>query len=216
VLLDGPYGGINMRRLDQCEQQLVIAGGSGAGWTLPIVSAFLRRLNLEDTNQPTEQSPTLKVVLASRDAATCAWFDEAVYELCKANGLGSFPSGLSIDMYHTGTEDNVAAPKMTGQFPQKLDEPEKAPDTHTALTPQFSDSDSSTSRSSTKHHKGRPDLNSLIQREAAGRTRRLGVFACGPLSMQSDVSNTVASEQIRVWKGDAKEIYLHMEHFSWA
>ena len=39
---------------------------------------------------------------------------------------------------------------------------------------------------------------------------------CGPLSMQSDVANGAARVQLDVVKSGSKDIYLHMEHYSWA
>ena len=42
VLLDGPYGGISIEKIQQSQRQIVIAGGSGAGWVLPMLLARLR------------------------------------------------------------------------------------------------------------------------------------------------------------------------------
>jgi hypothetical protein len=45
----------------------------------------------------------------------------------------------------------------------------------------------------------------------------MAVFCCGPLSMQSDVANAVAKEQLQGLRAaKAKDVYLHLEHFSWA
>jgi len=42
------------------------------------------------------------------------------------------------------------------------------------------------------------------------------VFVCGPASMQIDMSNAVAAEQLTILRGGRNDVYLHMEHFSWA
>ncbi|UKZ82896.1 hypothetical protein TrVFT333_010696 [Trichoderma virens FT-333] len=41
VLVDGPYGGINQQSYAHSDHLLVIAGGSGAGWTLPFIEQFV-------------------------------------------------------------------------------------------------------------------------------------------------------------------------------
>lgn len=63
----------------------------------------------------------------------------------------------------------------------------------------------------------RPDLPALVAREAvAVGGQPLSVFVCGPLEMQSDVSNAVAREQLGIAKSGLGDIHLHMDHFSWA
>ncbi|RKL50894.1 hypothetical protein BFJ72_g347 [Fusarium proliferatum] len=41
VLVDGPYGGINTQRFVNSNHLVVIAGGSGAGWTLPFIEQYI-------------------------------------------------------------------------------------------------------------------------------------------------------------------------------
>jgi hypothetical protein len=82
-----------------------------------------------------------------------------------------------------------------------------------------SDSSSDMKRSnSMKRLNGRPSLPSIVHAEATASTLagQLGVFVCGPASMQIDMSNAVAAEQLAVLKGGSNDVYLHMEHFSWA
>jgi len=68
---------------------------------------------------------------------------------------------------------------------------------------------------------GRPQLPAIIQEEQAAKAAdgglTLGVFVCGPLSMQNDVSNAVAEKNIKIVKGPKfGEVYMHSEQFSWA
>jgi NAD(P)H-flavin reductase len=45
----------------------------------------------------------------------------------------------------------------------------------------------------------------------------MGVYLCGPLSMQKDVANAVAARQAHVLQdGGVKALELEVEHFSWA
>jgi predicted ferric reductase len=42
VLVDGPYGGINLQKYHESDHLVIIAGGSGAGWCLPFIDRFIR------------------------------------------------------------------------------------------------------------------------------------------------------------------------------
>ncbi|KAF2166913.1 hypothetical protein M409DRAFT_54681 [Zasmidium cellare ATCC 36951] len=227
VLLDGPYGGIDMPKLESPEKMLVLAGGSGAGWCLPLIESFLRRKDCAECCDVGKDcnTPSMRVILATRDLATRNWFEEAVNELVSSSLIGKCPPGLVVEVHYTGGEDNANAPKATGQFLQKLDDPEKAPDADVAITAHNgpeSSSDSDTDEKdeqrgrfalSLRDFPSRPYLPDVIRQECADQDKPMGVFVCGPLSMQHDVANAVAKEQIRDMKRD---LYLHMEHFSWA
>lgn len=233
VMLDGPYGGIDMPKLEQCDRMVVLAGGSGAGWALPLIETFLRRKDCAACcDAPAEVAkdcslPSMRVILATRDLATRNWFEEAVSESLKNSLIGTCPPGLVVEVHYTGGDENAAAPKITGQFLNKLDEPEKAPDAH--LVPRngtgSSDSESEDDKDqrtrfarSLKDFNARPYLPTVVAEECASvdAATSMGVFVCGPLSMQSDVANAVAQEQIAAMKDGKRDVYLHMEHFSWA
>ncbi|CAK4027600.1 Ferric cupric reductase transmembrane component 1 [Lecanosticta acicola] len=234
AMLDGPYGGIDMPKLATYERLLVLAGGSGAGWCLPLVEAFLRRKDcVECCNAPTGGEkvdcniPSMKVVLATRDLATRNWFQEAISELLTDSLVGKCPPGLVVEVHYTGSSENAENPKRTGQFLHKLDEPEKAPDadviSHSGET--SSDSESETAKGvpsgsglSLRDFSCRPNMQALVAEEcsSAEACRSMGVFVCGPGSMQSDVANAVAKEQMAAMKDGQRDVYLHMEHFSWA
>ena len=67
---------------------------------------------------------------------------------------------------------------------------------------------------------GRPQLPEMIKQEAAESreaNQSLGVFVCGPTTMQNDVRNAVAKENLDILQGSRTSgVYLHSEHFSWA
>jgi len=216
VLLDGPYGGCDMQKIVQSDRLVVLAGGSGAGWALPLLHAYLRRLEMS-----TDRAPTMHLILATRNIATCHWFEETVADILKSSTcLGHAPPGLDIHIHYTGSEHNAAEPKVTGQFLSKLEDPEKAPLQHASETASNSDSNASTPSLAavSKCTNGRPDVPALLASEAAacGSDDLLSIFVCGPVSMQNDASNAAASQQLSIMKGAKKDIYLHMEHFSWA
>lgn len=225
IMLDGPYGGIEMPKLDSSHRTLVLAGGSGAGWALPLIEAFLRRRDCADCCDnpnpkpgaeclPASEAPSMRVVLATRDLATRNWFEEAIADLLEAGMVNTCPTELSVEIFYTGDEDTSRPQTL-----QTLEDPEKGVDAIVRDT-DGSGSDSASeklSRFSPRDHNARPNVKSIVASEAvAAGNQSLGVFVCGPLSMQSDVANAVAREQVQGIKGGKKDVYLHMEHFSWA
>lgn len=226
IMLDGPYGGIEMTKLDASHRTLVLAGGSGAGWVLPLIEAFLRRRDCANCCDnpdpkpaaeclPASEAPSMRVVLATRDIATRNWFEEAIADLLEAGMVNTCPTELSVEIYYTGGEE-TSRPKTL----QTLEDPEKGVDTLVTGT-EGSGSDSESEKLSRnfspRDHSARPDVRAIVAEEAAAAGEQsLGVFVCGPLSMQSDVANAVAKEQVQGIKGGTKDVYLHMEHFSWA
>lgn len=212
-----------MAKLARAERLLFIAGGSGAGWLLPMIESFLRRLDTPSAQSEIEKSsrPTARVILATRDIATQHWFTQAVCELFARYPTVQSSALLDLEVYFTGN-DNIASDL------EKTDRPSAEPkDTlkDTIVRQPESDSDDSDAHqphTSTSHHariqksNGRPDVPAIMEREAQEGGRSIGVFACGPLSMQSDLSNAVAKQQLNIMRDGSKDIYLHMEHFSWA
>ncbi|KAK5110267.1 hypothetical protein LTR62_006120 [Meristemomyces frigidus] len=219
VLLDGPYGGIDMHDLQQCGRQLIIAGGSGAGWLLPMISACLRTNDQLSTTKKGVERTSLRVVLATREAATCHWFEETVREILNEHGRDSLPENIDIELYYTGAPSGNSELDASehGKVSNDL---EKVPGRKQELPKSGSDSISQRSSDSRiSHQRGRPNLPALMLEENSGmnaQDAQLGVFVCGTLSMQSDVSTAVAAAQVSAMQGSKRSIHLHMEHFSWA
>lgn len=209
VLLDGPFGGIESRKLDQCERQLVIAGGSGAGWMLPLVSRYLRERQQSDGESQVDSR--LKLVMSTRDVETRQWFEESIRKILAECGFEKQPADLEIETHYTGgrvdsSPASEAYEKVHEQMGDKGEIPNLPSDSESGGVVQI------------RHLDGRPDLKLIVGDEASTATAKtqLGVFVCGPLSMQNDVSDAVAAEQIAIVKAGGRDVYLHMEHFAWA
>lgn len=236
VLVDGPYGGIDNHKFFESDRLIVLAGGSGAGWMLPFIEQFLRFHSLAASRQQTSQRPqdnkeavleephqqplygpkSLRIILATRDIATRTWFSTIINNLLAEYRPLDDPSSLSIDVHLTSDVQSTIHPSDTS--PSDLER----------------SSSSSLSEESTKHpsksksnpvdHEshGRPNLPGLIHEEAAHAKEtedNIGVFVCGPLTMQNDVRNAVAEENLRIVMGRGARrggMYLHLEHFQWA
>lgn len=235
VLIDGPYGGISLQKYYESDHLLVIAGGSGAGWCLPFIDRFIRygimpidkELGVSssidakadvalDSQYRTKQSGplSLRIVLATRDVCSRVWFLRSVGELLSKHSTADPSSIVRVQVYLTGEA------AKNGDLANKVPNP-------TTLTGFASPGDKihaqADGREATalgEEFEGRPQLPAIIQEEAAKVAEAgdsLGVFVCGPATMQSDVRNAVAEANLNILKGSkASGIYLHSEHFSWA
>jgi hypothetical protein len=237
VLVDGPYGGINLQKYYDSEQLLVIAGGSGAGWSLPLIERFIRGLlpDDEEKGQPiaTDGNVTsstesfcggnhsgplsLRVIVATRDNSSRIWFLRAVSEL-----LSRYPTTASS---HVQVQVFV-----TGEAAEKLNLSSRVPEEAGSSKESSHSADKGvTIRINEegyeavvpgKEFEGRPQLPVIVQEEgakAADAGHSLGVFVCGPTTMLNDVRNSVAEANLKILRGSKSGgVYLHSEHFSWA
>ena len=213
ILLDGPYGGLDMRMVNDCEKLVVIAGGSGAGWCLPLITAFLRRC----ATIPDERS-SMRVILATRDMATQQWFEAAVADLTASTlSHSETRPQLLTEIYYTGGANSRSAPETTHQSLHQLEDPEKAPWTRSdSRTASDTSGSANLALSNVRRFNSRPRLPAVITEEAEGRTGSLGVCLCGPHSMQNEVSNAVAQQQLLGMEEWTRDVHLHTESFSWA
>jgi hypothetical protein len=236
VLVDGPYGGINLPKYNDSDQVLVIVGGSGAGWCLPFIEKFVRYgLTSVDEEHgqivPTDTKKivdgdgyggrrcarplSLRVILATRDISSRMWFLQTVAKVLSKHSAICSSSNVQIQVYLSGKaeqevnnsgkiKEDSAGSIESASTTDKIDIPEEGNEA-TAPAEEFM---------------GRPQLPVIIAEEAAKATQvgqSLGVFVCGPSTMQHDVRNAVAEENLRILKGSKiGGVYLHSEHFSWA
>lgn len=238
VLVDGPYGGINPQTYHQGDHLLVIAGGSGAGWCLPFIELFARQRLMptdEEIGQSTSTSvkegkdgkesiPTrnaagplsLQVVLATRDSDSRAWFLRAVSELLsRCSVIESSSCSIRVRVHLTG-EAAEKAHLPSSSSDQPTNPKEAGPSADIIAIPENGEKTAIPGR----EFEGRPQLPLIVHEEAAKAAemgQNLNVFVCGPDTMQNDVRNAVAKENLDIFKGSkAGGVYLHSEHFSWA
>lgn len=238
VLVDGPYGGVNVEELNQAQRMLVIAGGSGAGWCLPFVSHFVTRLangardvGIHATTAPAsdekEVSPNdiprvedasntrlsrLRVILATRTTSNRTWFEEAIQNLMSRHPTTASSRDFTSQVFLTGN-NNLQYSSQPSIEPSTID---------INQTPPLKEASISCNTSlSSEDQKGRPNLPQIIREEAASAAEAgesLSVYVCGPTTMQNDVRNAVAQENLRIVRGEQGlgGVYLYSEHFTWA
>tara|TARA_R110002003_G_scaffold103_4_gene8124 strand:+ start:410 stop:1084 length:675 start_codon:yes stop_codon:yes gene_type:complete len=224
-----------MQRYNDGDRLLVIAGGSGAGWMLPMIELFCRH---RSTNAAEEQNQemiaedaekqavrshdnnyrsgpqSLRVVLATRDATSRIWFLKTLSDLLSTHSSVHASAGLDVQIYLTraaeqtaGVSTKVAGVMVSRASASSSDNIEiKAEGNKTNIPGQ--------------EIGGRPDLPLIVHEEgmlAAEGGYSLNVFVCGPDTMQNDVRNAAAKENLGILKGSKSGgVYLHPEHFSWA
>lgn len=232
ILLDGPYGGLPTGALTGYEQVLLIAGGSGAGFLLPLLEDLVRCT----CNVPDSQRTTVLVVLAVRRTEEAKWFKTAVGAMlhgdtCTCNIhmsvyiTGDAKTSLPVDeekAEHFTKAALLAAAPATAIAPEVVD-PEKP-----AAAPNKDNKEPSISAASSKDtlsiprrgppvitsysNAGRPNLPHTVATSVADHNS-VAIAACGPNSMLLDVRNAAAAAQFGAGKG--KDVYLHTESFSW-
>jgi NAD(P)H-flavin reductase len=230
VLVDGPYGGISAQKINDADHALVIAGGSGAGWCLPFVEQFIRfrersrdsplipkdnsqiEKGLHEGNSTT--SGSLRVILATRDSASRKWFLEAVDQLLAKHNTSESSSNVRVEVHLTGQAAQEADLQDNGSGDISIPSDKASPHTKIAT------SNETHKGALAGEFEGRPQLREVVKEEAdlvRERHQSLSVFVCGPITMQNDVRNAVAAENLRILRGSkAGEIFLYSEHFSWA
>lgn len=237
VLVDGPYGGIDSQKFFGSDRLVVAAGGSGAGWLLPFVEQYLRchspavefseafedRKHENNTASDTllskrlKRVPTsLRVILATRDIPTRVWFHTALNSLLQEYTTFADHTNLNIEIHLTTS----VAPTIHQASDQTSSHSSSAGDS--TLEKGIGKQGPCAYEITKGDHHGRPDLPLIISEETAivtGTDSSVGVFVCGPSTMQNDARNAVASENLRILKGKGLKsggCYLHLEHFSWA
>ncbi|KAF1940217.1 hypothetical protein EJ02DRAFT_435809 [Clathrospora elynae] len=230
VLVDGPYGGVNLQNYHDADHVLVAAGGSGAGWLLPLIEQFIRygtrsqdahvhvkeSLHVEDSHERSHSGPfSLRVVLATRDTTSRMWFLGAVDELLAKHSTADSLSDVRVQVYLTG--DAAREADLSNKDIEDIPTPDGSLSTTDKINVR---GQVHLSTMQGREFEGRPQLPMIVSEEAnkvhdAGQS--LSVFVCGPVTMQNDVRNAVAVENLKILKGSKSGgIYLHSEHFAWA
>ncbi|KAH7024617.1 ferric reductase like transmembrane component-domain-containing protein [Microdochium trichocladiopsis] len=239
VHLDGPYGGIKGRPLDSFDDNLIIACGAGAAFSLGFVmdAMLLRAATRRHATTATEGgagiTPRLEVVIATRDRALLGWYSDALATFIHANGLpADCVKGVRISVYVTaGTGPTAASSSSSSSSPSTKEvDVETKGDAAAAVVvgslPTAAPSVGGLLQIETIA--GRPDISALIhgassssstgQRQQQSRTSSLAIVACGPGSVLEEVQAAAAQAQLRILagrEGARTQVYLHTEHFSW-
>lgn len=207
ILLDGPYGGLPARWSKGFDASLVIAGGSGCGFTLALVEQWVRNRAADPAS-----IKALDVILCTRDPEMRVWYSHELQRILRTNGYATLSDvpGLSFMLHETYVAPGISStssPSLTSS------DVEKSPaEKDTSVT-----TDMSCPALGVSFFAGRPDLVQAVAARAACPSMTLGIAVCGPASIISDVSSAAADVQGKILAGDesmASEVWLHRESFS--
>lgn len=220
VLLDGPYGGVNAKTMTKFDKALVIAGGSGAGFTLSLIEDVVQRLSQQHGTVSDEKEAVLRprktvlqVVLATRDRDTQRWYHEAIADLLSPYSSSSISESLHISVYFTGSSSEPS--DSNSSRPAEVSKPMTMNESSGQGVSNCSSSDSPSN--TTPNFQSRPDLPRIVQETTSANGVSVGIAVCGPASMLQDVRNAAATAQTNILRSGAgaKDVYLHTEQFSY-
>ena len=189
--LEGPYGAsTRLPDLTQFDRVLLIAGGIGATFIVPIWRHTLRTRNNAVTLSPF--SASVRFVWAVRSLEETSW----ALPVAEASSSKPAASHDEADIYVTGA--NVGNTDGTSV------ELAKQNGTDASVAPQPKD----LSESGFTVRYSRPDMRELIDAAFSGPVERVAVLICGPPGMGKQVRREVGR-----WVQRGKEVFWHNEDF---
>lgn len=78
ILLDGPYGGLTIKTFAKYDRVLLIAGGAGAGFTLPLIEDILRHQHISSSPQ---RLTKIHIILSTKCPEKKDWFQKELDNL---------------------------------------------------------------------------------------------------------------------------------------
>lgn len=203
VLIDGPYGGVTSRWFQGFDRILIVAGGAGAGYSLPMIKHVLQSATTASSN--TE----LLVVVASRDPGFREWYCRALKSLFERQNREEETKRvpISVQIHETMVSEK-------GHTESPVDENSKEVSKQPTLVTNNSET-ALVNLVSTHTTTGRPDLRSIAQ-AVVGRPGTVGMVVCGPSSMVFDLKACAATAQkdIIAGKCSASEVWFYDESFT--
>ncbi|KAI3342438.1 ferric reductase NAD binding domain-containing protein [Ustulina deusta] len=233
VSVEGPYG--TFPDPMEYDKVVLVAGGSGATFTIGLAADMIRRLSPDSTKK-------IEFIWASRSRENIDWFTQHLHHLLTHECAPKI--GLKIHLTKAKTIEPIAAlsapiPRLSPEiFAAVQSKPTSSLEKELEL-PQLSTRSSSVALGDRDLEKdntlsgdesievtpsttggfslpityGRPDIEASV-REAimsVAKNERVLVAACGPTGLVNTVRNTTAS-CIRV---DGPSVELHCEQFGW-
>lgn len=195
VLLEGPYGGLQSRPLHFYERSLVIACGSGAGFSLPFIMSQLLRQQSGGS-----EGHKMQVVISSRDSGLIEWYEGAIVDFAEENNLPASLGSIEITIHVTGQPES--------SLPSSGDDEKR-------IEGSVVEQPTGARKLAINVSRGRADLRSVINGVLGEEGVSVGMAVCGPEGVMNVASDEAAKAQTRILSGGkgAREVYLHSEEF---
>lgn len=201
ALVDGPYGcPPDLTRFSTC---ILIAGGSGVSYTLPLLLNLVRQAK-------SGKSSVKRVVFvwSVREADHVKWISQALGEALTA----AQSTSLSVDprVYITGSTPPTPPLPTVGYADSdrgslNVESPISEKDVKMSL-PAYS---------ALRIHHGRPSIRKLLQEEIGASAGQVSVDVAGPSGLSQSIAQVLASDitsPMNVLRG-APSVSLHVETF---
>ena len=229
-ILEGPYGiARKFPALRSYDRILLVAGGVGATFTVPIYLDLLRQLDdlenqaknpakstlpdksLERNPRRRTTPPTISKIRATDSKNRDAWNDSTCPTSDKIRFIWSVRSLAEAEW---GID---AIRRQNGHLPRSFelfvtgsqDKRSTNAGERRGREPFRTDKDSAHYRAAVHH--GRPDLHAVVQGIfGAKEAESVAVLVCGPAAMGRELRREVGKW---VWKG--RDVFWHEEQFSW-
>jgi len=201
VFVDGPYG--PSPDLGKYNTSVLVAGGTGVSYTLPVLLSIVQRAREGTTN-----CTRVVFIWAMRDIKHLAWVSDTLLEAAQ---LAPSSLKVKIRIYATGVNRSIPKMSRSGSFDDDSMNGE-------------SDNEKKDSLSNVLAHpsvsvtEGRPDIASLLRQEAEGTSERMSVSVCGSQAIASAVRQSVRFDvagMSSIMRG-SPSITLHVESFGYA
>ena len=197
LLVEGPYGSSTYfpDLLKDHDRILLVAGGVGATFTLPIYRDLLRKLSRD----PREEE-RVKFVWAVRSAQDAEWGIQTL----QSDHDGTVPASLELYVSNSPhAHDHQSSTEANSKNSIELQERENLLSSSTDAPP--------TALSGANVRKGRPDLKTVVDDVfSAGAGEKVAVLVCGPKGMGRSLRKEVGR-----WVRRGREVWWHGEEFGW-
>ncbi|CAA7270026.1 unnamed protein product [Cyclocybe aegerita] len=212
VFVNGPYSSPPV--LVGYNTVILIAGGSGIAFTLPLFLDLLSRVKRNDVS-----CQRVVFLWAIRDAEHIQWIASTL-----ASTLSSIPSnlGLSISMKFYATGSSALSSDSASASASSLadDDLEKAtPSTESgsaSATPKLKEGTGIGAILELPYvllERGRPDLRKFIRDEIAGSVGRVSVNVCGTYALTDSVREAIRVPRLMDILRGGPTVTLHVESF---
>lgn len=232
VLLEGAYGGVHGRPMTEYDRALVVACGSGVGFSLPFAMQWIqkaavrsRRVGTKDDSvkevaaaAATLHNKKMTVLIATRDERVVEWYEAALNEFCRVQRL-EMPTAavLEVLVHLTGTSGDLDGKKSGSGRPSSSDKEKgggsSSPVVVEAAAAATGSADIFTVRS------GRPQIRETVRAVTMENHASVGLAVCGPNEVLQAVRDEAAEAELRILNnggvGGPQEVYLYSEVFGW-
>lgn len=215
VLLEGAYGGVHGRPMTDYDRALVVACGSGAGFSLPFAMQWILAGSRRQAGsvKKTTRRNKMTVLIATRDEQVVEWYETALNEFCRQQRIEMPTSAeLEVLVYLTSDDNEVKLSNRPSFSGKEVEGGGSSGPASPANSGGYSDIFK-------VHNEGRPQIREIARAVTMEEQHAsVGLAVCGPAAVLQAVRDEAAEAELRILKSGGagpKEVYLYSEVFGW-